>query len=57
MTIVKANEFNENATVNLIMEKIPTAKMVSNVGAEMEFVLEHESSKYFKDLFFHLESK
>ncbi len=37
--------------------QIPRAKMVSNIGAEMRYVLEHESSSKFKDVFQLLESK
>ena len=55
MTLVKAAEFNETAVTGLIESTIPSAKMVSNVGAEMGYTLEHESTQKFKDLFEALE--
>ena len=57
MTLVKAAEFNETAVTGLIESTIPSAKMVSNVGAEMGYTLEHESTQKFKDLFEALERK
>ena len=51
MTIVKGDNFNENRTISLMNEMVPTAKISSNVGAEMSYVLEEESSKQFKPLF------
>ena len=55
MTIVKAPGFRENEVMKLIREKIPTSKIVSNIGAEMAYVLEDESSTHFKELFSLLE--
>lgn len=57
MTLVKGDNFNENRTISLMSEMVPTAKMSSNVGAEMSYVLEEESSKQFKPLFEILEGQ
>ena len=57
MTLVKGDTFNENRTISLMSEMVPTAKMSSNVGAEMSYVLEEESSKQFKPLFEILEGQ
>ena len=55
MTIVKSPQFQENKVVSLVHELIPTAKQVGNIGAELSYVLEHESARVFKDLFERLE--
>eukprot|EP00794_Sanderia_malayensis_P017576 gene17576-19328_t len=57
MTIVKAPGFQENEVINLITTNIPNAKMVSNIGAELAYVLEDESSKHFKEFFTILEEQ
>ena len=57
MTLVKGDNFNENRTISLMSEMVPTAKISSNVGAEMSYVLEEESSKQFKPLFEILEGQ
>ena len=55
MIIVKSPQFEENRVVSLIQELIPTAKQVSNIGAELSYILDHDSAKVFKDLFERLE--
>jgi len=57
MTLVKDTNFNENKTLGLVSEMIPTSKLTSNVGAEVGYILESESSKQFKPLFQCLEEK
>ncbi|XP_065052485.1 phospholipid-transporting ATPase ABCA3-like isoform X1 [Rhopilema esculentum] len=51
LTLVKEPLFQENDVISLIREMVPSAKLVGNIGAEMSYILEHESSKVFKDLF------
>ena len=51
MTIVKSPQFQETQVVSMINKMIPTAKQVGNIGAELSYILEHESSKMFKNLF------
>ena len=55
MTIVKSPQFQENKVVSLVHELIPTAKQVGNIGAELSYILDHESARAFKDLFEHFE--
>lgn len=55
MTIVKGPDFQENQTQSLIANKVPTSKMVGNLGAEVSYVLDEQSTKYFKGLFEELE--
>lgn len=55
LTLVKSSEFNENKTSSLVIEKIPTAKMVGNVAAEMSYILQEDTSKSFQGLFQALE--
>ena len=55
MTIVKSPQFQETRVVSLIHEMIPTAKQVGNIGAELSYILDHDSAKVFKDLFQRLE--
>ena len=55
MTIVKSPQFQENKVVSLIHDLIPTAKQVSNIGAELSYILDNDSSKMFKSLFESLE--
>ena len=57
MTIVKGPNFQENQTRNLIAKAVPTSKVVGNLGAEMSYILEEESTKYFKHLFEQLEGE
>lgn len=55
MTLVKGQSFQENKTRSLISEAIPSAKLVGNVGLEMSYILEEESTGLFKGLFEELE--
>ena len=57
MTLAKGKNFNENQTISLMSEMAPTAKISSNVGDEMLYVLEKKSSKQFKPLFEILEGE
>ncbi|XP_057304734.1 phospholipid-transporting ATPase ABCA3-like [Hydractinia symbiolongicarpus] len=57
MTLVKGQNFQENKTRSLISEAIPSAKLVGNVGLEMSYILEEESTGLFKGLFEELEEK
>ncbi|KAK3753339.1 hypothetical protein QZH41_015277 [Actinostola sp. cb2023] len=58
LTLVKdAEKFNENVTINAIKRVVPSAEILSNVGAELEFVLNREAAKSFESLFLELETK
>ncbi|KAK3732015.1 hypothetical protein QZH41_016886 [Actinostola sp. cb2023] len=57
LTLVKDEKFNENVTINVIKRVVPSAEILSNVGAELKFVLNREAAKSFESLFFELETK
>ncbi|XP_047137876.1 phospholipid-transporting ATPase ABCA3 isoform X1 [Hydra vulgaris] len=57
LTLVKGNNFKETKTKSLFAEKIPTSKLVSNIGAEISYILDEENSKHFKGLFSVLEEQ
>eukprot|EP00794_Sanderia_malayensis_P017572 gene17572-19324_t len=57
LNLVKSQTFQEQSARNVIEDTIPRAKMVSNIGSEMKYILENESSKQFKGLFQSLEAK
>lgn len=57
LTLVKKENCNENAVTSLIMNHVPSAQLLSSVGAEMEFVLSSEHSNGFETLFQEIESK
>ena len=54
---MKKEDCNENAVTSLIMNRVPSAQLLSSVGAEMEFVLSSEHSSGFEALFQEIESK
>ena len=51
MTLVKSPQFRETEVVSQILDVVPAAKQVSNIGAEMSYILDHDSAKMFKSLF------
>ena len=51
MTLVKGPDFHENETISLVSGAVTSAKLVGNLGAEMSYILDQESSKHFKGLF------
>ena len=55
LTLVKNSDFNEMGTDKIIVDAVPTAKMASNGQSEISYLLEHEHSKKFRDLFEKLE--
>lgn len=57
LTLVKKENCNENAVTSLIINHVPSAQLLSSVGAEMEFVLSSEHSSGFEALFQEIESK
>eukprot|EP00795_Rhopilema_esculentum_P013264 gene13264-4097_t len=57
LTLVKNSDFNEIDTDKIIVDAVPTAKMASNGQSEISYLLEHEHSKKFRDLFEKLEGK
>ncbi|XP_031559324.1 ATP-binding cassette sub-family A member 3-like isoform X2 [Actinia tenebrosa] len=57
LTLVKDREFNENMTINAVKRFVPSAEILSNVGAELEMVLNKEAAKSFESLFLDLETK
>ena len=54
---MKKENCNENAVTSLIINHVPSAQLLSSVGAEMEFVLSSEHSSGFEALFQEIESK
>lgn len=57
LTLVKKENCNENAVTSLIVNHVPSAQLLSSVGAEMEFVLSSEHSNGFEALFQEIENK
>ena len=57
LTLVKGSNFKETKTKSLFAEKLPTSKLVGNIGAEMSYILDEQNVKQFKDLFIALEGK
>ena len=57
LTVVKGADCNVVATSTLVYKHVPDAKMVSDVGAELAFVLPSQSSAGFEPLFRELEGK
>ena len=57
LTLVKNEQCDVNAVTRMIMNYVPSAQLLSSVGAEMEFVLNREDSRHFETLFLEVESK
>ncbi|KAL9959228.1 hypothetical protein ACROYT_G036325 [Oculina patagonica] len=57
LTLVKKESYDQEAIANLVKQHVPTAEIISSVGAEIQFVLSSESSQNFEALFFELENK
>ena len=57
LILVKKEECDVNAVTRMIMNYVPSAQLLSSVGAEMEFVLNGEDSRHFEKLFQEVESK
>ena len=57
LTVVKAADCNVTATSSLVYNHVQDARMVSDVGAELAFVLPSQSSVGFEPLFRELEGK
>ena len=56
MTLVKNPEFFNEAEVSRMIEQtLPSVKMDSDTATEKSYVLEHKTSKKFRDLFEKLE--
>lgn len=55
MTIVKTPGCNVDRLLKVIKSKVPDARMESNVGAEVTFILPREQSGLFEKLFAQLE--
>ena len=55
--MVKAPDCNVTATSSLVYNHVQDARMVSDVGAELAFVLPSQSSMGFEPLFRELEGK
>ena len=54
---MKQEGCDENLQINCVKRHVPSAQIISNVGAEIEFILESSSSHLFEELFMELESK
>ena len=57
LTLVKKESYDQEAITSLVKRHVPTAEIISCVGAEIQFVLSSESSQSFEALFYELESK
>ncbi|XP_031561453.1 ATP-binding cassette sub-family A member 3-like [Actinia tenebrosa] len=57
LTLVKEKDFNENTTINTVKRFVPSAEILSSVGAELEMVLNKDAAKSFENLFLDLETK
>ncbi|KAJ7352721.1 hypothetical protein OS493_034326 [Desmophyllum pertusum] len=57
LTLVKNANCNQNAVTSLIIDHVPSAELLSSVGAEMEFVLSSEHSSGFETLFQEIENR
>lgn len=57
LTLVKKESCDQDAITNLVKHYVPTAEIISSVGAEIQFVLSSESSQNFEALFYEMESK
>ena len=55
MVIVKEEKCNVSKITYLVESYVPQAKLETNVGAELSYILPHESSDKFEDLFTELE--
>ena len=57
LTLVKGSDCNVTATSSLVYNHVMDAKLVSDVGAELAFVLPSNNSAGFEPLFRELERK
>lgn len=57
LTLVKRESCDQDAVTKLVKHYVPTAEIVSSVGAELQFVLSSEHAQQFEILFSELESK
>ncbi|XP_078344110.1 phospholipid-transporting ATPase ABCA3-like [Oculina patagonica] len=57
LTLVKTDSCDQEAITSLIKQHVPTAEIISSVGAEIQFVLSGEKSHHFEALFSELENK
>ena len=57
LTLVKERECSVSATSSMVYNHVQDAKLVSDVGAELAFMLPSKSSEGFEPLFRELERK
>ena len=57
LTMVKDQHCNIDGITSLITAHIPEARLDSNVGAELSYILPHEMSQNFATMFTELDSK
>ena len=57
MTIVKEPDCDSRKIINVVKEMVEDSEEVTDVGAELTFVLPSESRNQFPDLFDVIESK
>ncbi|KAJ7376779.1 hypothetical protein OS493_032513 [Desmophyllum pertusum] len=57
LTLVKKESYDQDAITNLVKHYVPTAEIISSVGAEIQFVLSSENAQNFEALFSELENK
>lgn len=56
MVIVKDENCKVPKIAHLVQSYVPQAKLETNVGAELSYILPHESSDRFEELFTELEN-
>ena len=55
MAINRGNSYSVDPITNVIKAHVPNAQLENNVGAELSYVLPHESVGSFEKLFMELE--
>ena len=56
MTIVKSSSCDPSKITNLVKSLVPKSEQVTNVGAELSYVLPSSATPSFPELFDHLEA-
>ena len=57
MTMVKGSSCNSGVVTSLVKDTVSGAEQVTDVGAELSFLLPSQSTQQFPDLFDILDSK
>ena len=57
MTIVKGPACKVEEITQVVTDHVPSARLENNVSAELSYILPHESSHRFEELFTQLENR